>query len=158
MLDTEHILKDAGEETASGFGQVDGSAKVVNLGNGLVRGNVILDISAVKISAKDEKYSIHLMGGTNASFSNEVSLCSKELGHNASLQGNVDSKLSRVVLPFQNEERGNVYPFIRIKHVLSGTSPSINYQARLEKDLPQRGATSLNQTTTTTMTTTTTTV
>ena len=155
MLDTEHTLKDAGAVTSSGYGQVDASAKVVNLGEGLVRGNLALDISAVKISAKDESYTIHLMGGTDANFTGEVSLCSKELGHNASLQGNVDSKLSRVTLPFQNEERGLVYPYVRVRHVISGASPSINYQARLEKDLPQRGVTSLTQVTTTTTTTTT---
>jgi hypothetical protein len=155
MLDTEHILKDAGAVTSSGFGQVEASAKVVNLGAGLVRGNLVLDISAVKISAKDESYTIHLMGGTDASFTGTVSLCSKEMGAHGALQGNVDAKLSKVVLPFMNEERGLVYPYMRVRHVISGTSPSINYTARLEKDLPQRGVTGEGQTATTTTTTTT---
>ncbi len=155
MLDTEHVLKDAGAVTSSGYGQVDASAKVVNLGDGLVRGNLVLDVDAVKILAKDELYSIHLMGGSDSSFTREVSICSKEIGARGVLQGNVDAKLSRVVLPFMNEERGLVYPFVRVRHVISGTSPSINYQARLEKDLPQRGVTSQTQVATTTTTTTT---
>lgn len=157
MFDTKLLLKDSGAVTSSRYGTVNASAKVINLGSGLVRGNVIIDISAIKISDSDEKYSLHLMGGSDESFTLEVSLCSKELGHNASLEGNRDSKISRVILPFQNAERGFVYPFLRIRHVISGTSPSINYQTRFQKNLPILGATAIGVTSTTTTTTTTTT-
>lgn len=153
MFDVSHKLNDSGAVTSSGYGTVDAAAKVVNLGAGLVRGNVIVDIAAINVSsAKDEAYTIHLIGGSDASFTKQVSLCSKELGHNAVLQGNVDAKISRVVLPFQNEERGVLYPYVRIRHVIAGADPSISYVARLEKDLPQTGTTALNQTTTTTTT------
>lgn len=158
MFDYSHKLKDSGAVTASGYGTVDAAAKVVNLGAGLVRGNLVIDISSVKISANDEKYVIHLMGGTDESFTGQVSLASKEVGHRSQLQGNIDAKISRLVLPFMNEERGIVYPYVRVRHVISGSSPSINYSARLEKDLPQKGSTALKQTTTTTSSTTTTTV
>ena len=150
MFNYDHILKDAGAVTSSGYGTVDASAKVVNLGDGLVRGNLIIDISAIKISANDEKYEIHLIGGSDETFTEEVSLGSKELGANENLQGNRDSKLSRVIMAFQNEERGVVYPYVRVRHVISGTSPSINYIARLEKNLPVRGFTSPYASTTTT--------
>lgn len=152
MFDKEAILKDSGAVTASGYGEVDSSAQVVNLGSGLVRGNVILDVSAIKISDKDEAYEIHLMGGNDESFNSEVSLCSKELGKGTVMQGNVDGKLGRYVLPFQNFERGIAYPYIRVRHVIAGTSPSINYTARMEKDLPVSGVTSTTQTATTTTT------
>ena len=56
MFDTEHILKDAGAVTSSGYGEVDSTAKVVDLGEGLVRGNLHIDISAIDISDGDEKY------------------------------------------------------------------------------------------------------
>jgi len=158
MLDTEHILKDAGAVTSSGYGQVDSEAQVIDLGDGLVRGNVVMDIVTIDIANSDEKYEIHLMGGNDISFTGEVSLCCKELGANEALQGNLDSKLSRVILPFQNEERGVVYPYVRVRHVVSGTTPSINYKARLEKDLSIRGITTeLTVTTTTTTTSSTTT-
>ena len=154
MFDTEHILKDAGAVTSSGYGTVDAAAKVLDLKEGLVRGNVIIDVSDIDISSKDELYEILLIGGTDESFTQEVSLCSKELGHNASLEGNRDSKAGRYVLPFQNEMAGRIWPYVRIRHVLSGTTPSINYQARLEKDLPVTGYTTETVTTTTTTTTT----
>ena len=148
MFDNVYILKDSGAVTSTGYGQVDASAQVVDVGSGLVRGNVVIDIDAIKVSAGNELYSFHLIGGSDASFTQEVSLCSKEIGAAGALQGNLDSKISRVVLPFQNEERGVNYPYMRIKHVISGTSPSINYRARLEKDLPYDGWTSMATTTT----------
>jgi hypothetical protein len=154
MFDYDAILKDAGAVTSSGYGEVDSAAKVVNIGSGLVRGNVIIDISAIDVSSKDELYEIHLMGGSDESFTQEVSLCSKELGHNASLEGNRDSKSGRYVLPFQNEMAGRIWPYIRIRHVLEGTTPSINYEARLEKALTVTGYISETVTTTTTTTTT----
>ena len=148
MFDEIYFLKDSGAVTVTGFGTVDASAQVVNVGSGLVRGNVIFDIDAVKVSANDEIYTLFLMGGSDASFTQEVSLCSKEIGAAGALQGNLDSKISKVILAFQNEERGIHYPYMRIKHVISGTSPSINYRARLEKDLPFHGWTSFATTTT----------
>ena len=149
MFDNTHVLKDAGAVTASGFGEVGAAAKVVNLGSGLVRLNLVLNISAIKCSAGDELYTIHLMGGSDASFTKTVSLCSKELGHNSVLQGNLDSKISRVVLAAQTEHSGTVYPYVRVRHVISGTSPSINYTAIMHKDLPERGWTDTIATTTT---------
>lgn len=153
MIDIELVLKDKGAVTSSSYGQVDSEAAAVNLGSGLVRGNLVVDIDAIKISAGDEKYDIHAMGGSDSDFTEQVSLASKELGANGALEGNRDSKISRVVIPMQNEERCVIYPYIRVRHVLAGTSPSINYQARLEKDLPYRGYSTLISTTTTTTTT-----
>jgi len=155
MFDYDAILKDAEAVTSSGYGEVDSAAKVVNIGPGLVRGNVIIDISAIDVLSKDELYEIHLMGGSDESFTQEVSLCSKELGHSASLEGNRDSKAGRYVLPFQNEMAGRIWPYVRIRHVLAGTTPSINYEARLEKDLTVTGYISETVTTTTTTTTST---
>jgi hypothetical protein len=154
MYDSALRLKDAGAVASSGYGTVDAAAKVVSLGNGLVRGNLVIDISAIKVSAGDEAYTLHLMGGNDADFTEEVSLASKELGASGALEGNLDSKISRVLIPFQNEERGIIYPYVRVRHVISGSSPSINYTARLEKDLPCSGSTALDQTGTATTTTT----
>jgi hypothetical protein len=148
MFDYTFILKDSGAVTASGYGEVDASAKVVNLGSGLVVMNAVFFIDAIKCSAGDELYTLNLIGGSDASFTKQVSLCSKELGANASLQGNLDSKISKIILHSSNEERGIIYPFIRVRHVISGTLPSINYRCILHKDLPEKGWTSWETTTT----------
>ena len=148
MFDNVFILKDDGAVTSTGYGEVDAAAQVVDVGSGLVRGNVIIEIDAVKVSAGDELFVLHLCGSSDESFTQQVSLASKEIGAAGSLVGNLDSKISRVILCFQNEERGIHYRYLRIKHVISGTSPSINYRARLEKDLPFHGWTSFATTTT----------
>ena len=103
MFDYSHKLKDAGAVTSSGYGTVDAAAKGVNLGDGLVRGNLVIDVSAIKISAKDEIYEIHLIGGTDADFSSQASLCSKELGHKAVLRGNGTAKRAGSFCPFKTK-------------------------------------------------------
>jgi hypothetical protein len=152
MFNYDDRLKDAGAVTATGVGQVSSSPKVVSLGAGLIRGNMIIDISAIKITALDEIYTLHLMGGNDALFTSEVSLASKEIGNKIVLQGNVDAKLSRLSVPFMNEERGIIYPFVRVRHEIAGTSPSINYVARLEKNVRVTGKTATVQGVTTTTT------
>ena len=150
MFDYDYILKDAGAVTSSGYGEVDASAKVVNLGSGLVRGNVILDVTALALVDNDELYKIHLMGGDDDSFTNTVALASVEIGCKEVTEANLDSRMGRYILPFENEKNGVVYPYVRIRHVISGTTPSINYTARLEKDLPVTGTIAETVTTTTT--------
>ena len=156
MFNYDHIMKDAGRVTSSGNGTVDGSAKSVNLGAGLVRGNLVIDVFNINIVSNDEIYRIHLIGGDDADFTNEVSLCCLEFGAKEVLQGNVDSIVSRYILPFQNEQKGTVYPYVRVRHQIGGSTPNINYSARLEKDLPVTGTTNVDTISTTTTTTTTT--
>ena len=151
MFDTQHVLKDAGEVTSSGFGSVAAAAQVLDLGSGLVRGNLIVDVTRLAMQGNDQTYAIHLMGGDDESFTNTVSLAVLEVGPAETIQDNNNSKLGRFVLPFQNEKAGVVYPFLRIRHVLGGTGPVINYVARLEKDLPITGMISTATTTTTTV-------
>ena len=148
MLDTEHILKDAGAVTSSGFGEVDSSPQVVDLGSGIVRGNCIIDLAAMVMQGNDQLYQLHLMGGDDASFTKTVALATMELGPKETIESNWDSKLSRFIMPFQNEQGGVIFPYIRIRHTISGSSPSINYTARLEKNLEVRGKTLATTTTT----------
>ena len=110
--------------------------------------NVIFNISAIKCSSGDEKYALHVQAGNDVSFTKSLSLCCKELGHNSVLQGTLDSKISKIILACQTEHAGTVYPYIRIRFVVSGTSPSITLSAFLHEDLPERGWTSWETTTT----------
>jgi len=150
MFDTQHVLKDSGEITSTGYGEVDAAAQVLNLGSGLVRGNLILEISRLAMQGNDQTYQIHLMGGDDESFTNTVSLATLEVGPAETTQDGKDSKLGRYVVPFENQRNGTVYPYVRVRHVLGGTGPVINYVARLEKDLPVTGTVSTATTTTTT--------
>ncbi len=150
MFDYGNILNDGVLKTASGYGEVDASAKVVDLGEGLVRGNVVIDLFSMALANNDEIYQLHLLGGDDASFTNEVSLATLEIGAREVAESSKDAKLGRYILPFQNEQNGRIFSFVRIRHFLGGTTPSVNYVARLEKDLPVRGMIFPLQTTTTT--------
>ena len=151
MIDVTLELKDFGVVTSSGYGEIDSTAKVVNLGSGLVRGNLIIDVAEMAMQDNDELYQLHLMGGDDESFTNTVPVATVEIGCKEVTESNLDSKLGRYVVPFENEKNGVVYPYVRVRHAISGTSPSINYTARLEKDLPVRGTISVIATTTTTV-------
>lgn len=152
MIDVTLKLEDGtAEKTSSGYGEVDSSAQVIDLGDGLIRGNVIIDVSALAMADNDELYKIVLLGGSDESFTTEVSLCALELGVREEIEDSLDSKLGRYTMAFQNEKAGVIYPYVRIRHVISGSTPSINYVARLEKDLPVMGMISTATTTTTTV-------
>jgi len=143
-------LKDAGAVTSSGYGEVEEAAKVLNLGSGLIRANLIIEVAAMAMQDNDESYTLVLMGGDDESFTNTVALASVEIGCKEVTESNLDSKLGRYVVPFENEKNGIIFPYVRIRHAISGTTPSINYNCRLEKDLPVRGGISITSVTTTT--------
>ena len=151
MFDTQHVLKDAGEVTSSGYGTVDAAAQFLDLGSGLIRGNLIVDVTRLAMQGNDQTYTVHLIGGDDESFTNTASLAVLEVGPAETTQDGKDSKLGRYVIPFQNQRNGTVYPYVRVRHVLGGTGPVLNYQARLEKDLPITGMISTATTTTTTV-------
>ena len=50
MIDYTHILKDTGLVAADAAGQVDSSDVIVNLGEGLVEGHLIIDVTAIEIA------------------------------------------------------------------------------------------------------------
>lgn len=155
MFDESAILKDTGAVTSSGYGTVDEEAKILNVGTGLVEGNLVIDIAAVKVGAsKDQVYDLLLMGGNDESFTVEVPLAGKTIGHNqaAAIEGNVDAREGRLIIPFSNEYQGTIYPYLRTRHVIAGTGSSINYQARLEQRGPVTGISSNPQTAVTTTT------
>ena len=153
MFDQILILKDSGKVTSSGYGEVSGEAQVIDLGEGHVRGNIVIDVSEIKISSNDELYRLHLIGGSDGSFTEEVSLCELELGALEVVEGNQDAQTARYILPFQNEQAGTIYPYCRIRHELSGSSPEINYSARFGKDHVMLGTVNTTVATTTTTTT-----
>lgn len=134
MYDVKLELKDAGLVNSSGYGTVDGEAAVVSVGEGLVKGRLIIDVSAIETADGNEEYYLHLMGGSDESFTNTVSLCALELGAAAVLAGNQTSGVGRYELPFTNEQNGIIYPFLRVRHVIDWPGDSgINYKAYLSK-------------------------
>jgi hypothetical protein len=127
-------LKDAGAITSSAAAQVDGSAKVLDTGDDKrYTGQVIIDVSAVKITANDEIYTIVLQGSPDSAFTaaTSVELCQINLSaaEEKLTDTNRDDTTGRYLLPFTNEFAGTFYRYLRLYTVIAGTSPSINYSA-----------------------------
>lgn len=135
-LDTLLQLKDDGAVTATGSAQVGGSDEILDLGSAdvLCIGDVVIDVSAIDIASTDEVYNILLEGSDSSTFASGIEvLAACLLGDGTTLLGEttVDSDTGRYILPFRNERNGRKYRYVRLRHVISGTTPSINYTAFL---------------------------
>ncbi|MFC1505203.1 hypothetical protein ACFL5W_01670 [Thermodesulfobacteriota bacterium] len=135
MIDTEHILKDAGLVAADAAGQVDSSNVIVDLGEGLVEGHLTIDVTAIEIADNDEVYKISLQGSSKSDFADTFEdLAILELGANEVLGGDQDSTVGRYQVPFRTERNGTIYPYVRVYCDVSGTiATGINYSAYIGK-------------------------
>lgn len=117
---------------------------ILDLGNGLMDGDVIVDATAIEVDTTDESYEIIVQGSPDATFgtaANIVALGSVVLGHPSSVrlvsqgQGSAVTDLpGRYCLPIRNEKNGVTYRYLRLRTVVVGTiATGINYSAFLAK-------------------------
>jgi hypothetical protein len=133
-VDTLLQLKDAGAIAASAAAQVGGSAKVLDLGTGFVKGNVMVDVTAMDVASGDEKYEIEVQLSSDSGFATgNVVAGELKLGDSTVAFGTVDSVIGRYMVPCTNEFGGTQYRYMRLYTRVGGTSPSINYVAYLVK-------------------------
>lgn len=131
--------------TASAAGAVDGSAQVLTIGTGLFKGEAVIDVSAIKISANDEKYMFFIEGAQEVAMDTTlVPLATLEVGALEVLGPGsshflVDSTAGRYLIAFQSERDLIFYNYIRLYVVISGTSPSITFSAYLSQALGMAG-------------------
>ena len=135
MIDYTHILKDAGLVASSTAGQVDSSDVIVDLGEGLVEGNLIVDVTASEIADNNEAYDIQIQGSSESDFADTIEvLASMKLGANEVLDGDQDSAIGRYQVPFRTEKNGTIFPYVREYCTCAGTvSTGINFSAYLSK-------------------------
>lgn len=133
IFDAAMQFKDAGLVAASGAAQVGGQAKVVDLGTGLVKACMILDVSAVEVDTNDEKYTICVQLSQATGFVDDatsVTAVMLELGHATPLLLGAASTPGRYKLYFDNEHDGVLYRYARVYTVVAGTpAAGINYSA-----------------------------
>ena len=129
--DIELVLADgAAAITADGVTQVGGAAATKKVGPGRFEAVLIVDVSAIKISANDESYTLLLQGASSSAFSAVETLVSLNLGATEVRNGGaVDSVIGRYELPFITEQHDTVYDHIRLYVDAAGTSPSITLKA-----------------------------
>ncbi len=122
-------LKAAGLIAAS----TDGT--ILDLGDGLVDGFLVIDLTACEIASGDERYTVSLEGSDVAAMSSgSVCLAKKVFGN---LVVPMDAALSasgRYVVPFRNEEGGETFRYVRLSTLVAGTiATGINFSAFIAK-------------------------
>lgn len=115
-------------------------AIILDIGNGLVDGDLVIDYSALDVVTGDECYAFTLEGSPDAAFgtaANIKALAQLTIGGATGLNapnGVADAAAGRCVIPFRNERIGTTYRYVRLLTTLSGTTPSIVFAAFLAKD------------------------
>ncbi len=137
--DAALLLKAAGLVGAS----ADGSL-ILDVGTGLLKADLVLDVTALEIDTTDESYTVILEGSPDAAFGtagNIVPLAKITIGHHSSTAGVLqaqgpDDAVGRYLVPVRNERNGTTYRYLRIRTVVAGTigSGGINFMAWLAKD------------------------
>ena len=130
--DSTLSLKALAAVTASAAGTV-----IPLVGEGLVQGDIIIDITAMDIVGNDEMYDIIAQLSPDLAFTAAtlVERCAMSFGAMETKRSdcNRDDVIGRYILPFDNEFGGTIYPYVRIYTVCVGATASITYSARLAK-------------------------
>lgn len=126
--DTSLIMKAAGLVAAS----ADGS--IIDLGEGLVDGFLVIDVTAVEVASTDEYYTISLEGSTVAAMTSASVCLAKKVMGNVVVPMDDDTTTGRYVIPFRNEENGEIQRYVRLSTLVSGTiATGINFSAFIAK-------------------------
>ena len=101
---------------------------VIDVGDGLVEGYMIVDVDAIVVEV-DALYIIKLQGNNDGDFADataydlaQVNIGAGESLFNATEATDVGAAGSRFVVPFRNEQDGTVYRYVRVYQTLSGSS------------------------------------
>lgn len=123
------LLKAAGLVAASAAGSV-----ILDLGDGFMDADMVIDVSALEVATGDEVYTISLEGSNVAAMtSGSVELAKMSLGNNAA-PADADTAVGRHVLPIRNDLNGTLYRYVRLYTTVAGdVATGINYSAFLAK-------------------------
>jgi hypothetical protein len=130
-------LQDSAAITTTVAGKVGGVAKVVDVGAALFEGDAIIDISAITCTT-DQLYTIKIQGTNTAAFASTdiVDLVILNVGAGevlAAATAAVDTPTGRTILPFNNEQSGTVYRYLRVYFITTGDAESITLTIRAGK-------------------------
>ena len=118
-------------------GLIDASADggILDLGDGLVDGFLVIDLSACEIATGDEIYTVSVEGSNVAAMSSgSVCLAKKVFGNLVVPMDAALSTAGRYVVPFRNEEAGTVFRYVRLSNLVAGTiATGINFAAFIAK-------------------------
>ena len=128
-FDADLELKAAGLLDASADGDI------LDLGDGIVDGYIVVDLSACEIATGDEIYTVSLEASNVAAMSSgSVCVAKKVFGNLVVPMDAALSTAGRYVIPFRNEEAGTIFQYVRLSTLVAGTiATGINYSAFIAK-------------------------
>ena len=111
----------------------DGS--IIDLGEGLTDGFLVIDLTACEIASTNEIYTVSLEGSTVAAMTSaSVCLAKKVFGNVVVPMDDAASAAGRYVIPFRNEETGEIQRYVRLSTLIAGTiATGINFSAFIAK-------------------------
>lgn len=129
IYDADLQLQDAGLIAASTNGDY-----ILDMGDGIFDGFMVIDVTAVEVASGDEIYDIYLEGSSVADMtSGSVALSQIRMG-NASDPADSDTGTGRFTVPVRNEQNGTLYRYVRLRAVVAGTvATGINLSSFLAK-------------------------
>jgi hypothetical protein len=132
-FDALQQLCDGQTFTSSAAAQVASSAKIIDVGQDAPNfsGVAVIDVSAIKITANNELYTMIVQGSSSPTFASDIeNLASLSLGATEVRPGGaIDSSPGRYEVPFFNKQDGVQYRYLRLFVVTAGTSPSATLRA-----------------------------
>ena len=128
-FDAATVLKAAGLVAASAAGSI-----ILDLGDGLLDADLVIDITALEVASNDEIYTVSLEGSNVAGMaSGSVTLAEKQFG-NVPAPADADTAIGRHIVPFRNELNGQLYRYVRLyTTVVGAVATGINYSAFIAK-------------------------
>jgi hypothetical protein len=134
------LLHDGAALSASAAGNVATVARILDLGAGLVEGDIIIDVSAMDVNNTDEMITVCAQISDSATFASAIyEACNLRLGYattlgTASTGCDVDRTTGRFILPFRNEIEGGVQKrYLRLYFMETGTTTTFDCVAWLSK-------------------------
>lgn len=126
--DNALLLKAAGLVAASADGTI------LDLGEGLFDGYLVLDVTAVEVATGDEIYTVSVEGSSVAAMTSLSCCLAKKVLGNLVVPMDNATGVGRFVVPFRNEDNGVLKRYIRLSTLVAGTiATGINFTAFLAK-------------------------
>ena len=140
LYDADLVLEDSLDSDGAAEGAVESAAgalltvpQIVDLGDGVVEGYMIVDVDAIDVDEADLLYELWLQGSQEAAFDTAGlvrNLAGVELGEGTLLTngtpgaGDQGAAGDRYVVPFRNVINGVVYRYVRFyQEIAGGTTP-----------------------------------
>lgn len=135
IFDNATNMKDAGLVAASAAATVASVAKILDLGTGLMQGEVIVDIAAIEVASGDESYRIEVQLSNSSTFaSGIVHAAILHVGDSSVTFESADSTIGRYIVPVRNAKNNVMYRYMRIFTRCAGTiATGVNYEAFFTK-------------------------